>query len=299
MNIRRAAPRARAPSVIRAVCRFLACRLLVCWLPACWFLAVPWPALAGDLVIPGTGDSQAMLRALAEDFTAAHPHIRVFIPDSVGSSGGVKAVLDNDAPMARVARELSPDESGKGLRWRLFALGPVVVVANRPGCASVSLDYGQLKGIYDGSIRDYAQLGCAPGKMYPVMRERGDSSLGVLQRFVPGLKDIREPVGKVYYTTPETVDAIAGHPGALGFAPLAAVQGRGLDVLAVEGVEPTPDNVRSGAYAMTVPLALVYVGAPVPDARAFMHYLAGPEAAGTMARFGCVPASSMPQAPRP
>ncbi len=279
------------------VVALLCCLVLACALPSARAADETGEVAGGSgrpvLVIPGTGDSQAMLRAVAERFNAEQTAMEVVIPDSVGSSGGITALLADHAVLARVARELKPRERQAGLTWRLFARSPVVIVANLPkrpsGAPPYSLSSQQFVAIYEGRIRDLSAVGGPPGKMYPLMRERGDSSRSVLNRLLPGFADINKPVGKVYYTTPETVDAIATHPGALGFVPLAAVQGRGLTVFALDGVEPTPDNVRSGAYPLAAPQAMVYKGDPGPAARTFMEYLEGPEAAGIITRFGGIP----------
>lgn len=257
-----------------------------------WALAAgpAWSAdMAGTLVIPGTGDSQSVLRAMIPLFQAHYPGATLVIPDSVGSSGGIKAVVDGDAVLARVARPLKDSERLAGLEYRLFARSPVVFAANLPPDSKASLTMARIVDLYDGSIRDYADLGGGPGKVYVLMRERGDSSLAVLRREVPGFADIKDPVGKVYYTTPETVQALVDHPGALAYVPLAAVRGKGLTVLAVDGVEPTAANVRSGAYPLAVPLALIHKGEPGPLARAFIEFVTGAEAARGMKRFGCVP----------
>ena len=44
------------------------------------------------LTIPGTGDSQDVLRLLAERFQRDNPDVTVEIPDSVGSTGGIRLV---------------------------------------------------------------------------------------------------------------------------------------------------------------------------------------------------------------
>ncbi len=274
----------------------LAC-MLVFSAPA-WVGANDAPgAVSPTLTIPGTGDSQAMLRAMIPLFQARHPGVALVIPHTVGSSGGIKALIDGSAEVARVARPLKDEERSAGLETRLFARSPVVIAANLPAGTRLSLRLDQIVGIYDGSIRDYAQLGGPPGKIYTLTRERGDSCLSVLKRAVPGFKDIEEPVGKVYYTTQEVVRALVGHPGSLCYVPLASIRGTGLAVMAVDSVEPTTENVRSQAYPLAVPLGLTFKGRPSPLARAFLEFLEGPEAGRVMREFGCVPTGPEPGGP--
>ena len=52
------------------------------------------PALSIErLVIPGTGDSQKLLREAARYFEQKDPNVIIDIPESVGSVGGIKRVL--------------------------------------------------------------------------------------------------------------------------------------------------------------------------------------------------------------
>ena len=54
------------------------------------------PARAADappLVIVGTGDSEELLRILAARYMREFPETRIEVPDSIGTSGGIKAAL--------------------------------------------------------------------------------------------------------------------------------------------------------------------------------------------------------------
>lgn len=65
--------------------------LLVCGLLAWQIIGLA----AETLVIPGTGSCEAILQKLAGAFNAAHPGKEVIIPPSVGSKGGLRALLSD------------------------------------------------------------------------------------------------------------------------------------------------------------------------------------------------------------
>lgn len=100
--------------------------LLVLWIVSS---ALPVPA-AQTLVIPGSGDSQKLLRALVRAFEVSHPGTAIEIPESIGSSGGIKNVVTDNAELARVARPLNESERQAGLEYRAFAFSPVVFAAH-------------------------------------------------------------------------------------------------------------------------------------------------------------------------
>ena len=89
--------------------------------------ASPEEPHTGRLVIPGTGDSQSVLLLLAQRFEELHPGTTVIIPDSIGSGGGIRAVAEGTAVIARIARTLNEREREYGLTYRVFATSPAVV----------------------------------------------------------------------------------------------------------------------------------------------------------------------------
>ncbi len=64
----------------------------------------PQPEKFEIVTIPGSGDSQDLLRELARSYRAQYPDRDVVIPDSVSTDGGIKAVGTAASLIARVAR---------------------------------------------------------------------------------------------------------------------------------------------------------------------------------------------------
>lgn len=242
-------------------------------------------ALGESLTIAGTGDSQEVLRVLAEKFEEDHPQVDIIVPDSVGSSGGIKKVLDGKSRLARIARPLTEQEISLDLHAVLFARSPVVFVVH-PSVASVdNLSYAQVVAIYSGEIKNWQQLGGEDKTLYVVNREGGDSSRVVLERNIPGFKAIKNPAGKTFYTTPEAKEALIKYSDTIGYLPRAMLQGTNLRVLSLEYVAPTLNAVASGAYPLSVPLALVWKGTPTGNVQKFLDFLSEPDAKKIISEF--------------
>ena len=169
------------------------------------------------IIVGGTGDSQVLLRALARAFETTFEGSHIEVPDSIGSSGGMKALAAGKVDLARVARPLKEREKKADVTYHLFAKSPVVFVVHPSvtGCDNLATE--QLIGIYSGKFKNCEQVGAGHGKIYAVAREAGDSSLKVLNKQIPGFKDITQPKAKVIYSTPETVEALANHRNTFGF----------------------------------------------------------------------------------
>lgn len=242
-------------------------------------------ALSETLTIAGTGDSQILLRALAEKFEAEYPQVDVMVPDSVGSGGGIKAMMQGRSNLARVARGLTPEESSHELHYTLFAQSPVVFVVHPSVTGVENISYAQIVSIYSGQINNWQQLGGQDKKIYVVNREPGDSSRTILDQGIPGFKYIEPFVGKVFYSTPEAMEALVKYPDTIGYLPLAMVTGTKLRVLSIAHVEPTPQAVVTGAYPLSVPLALVSKKVRTDSEQKFLDFLPTTAAQEIIAEF--------------
>ena len=104
--------------------------------------------LAGEkIIIGGTGDSQELLRSLASAFEKSPGGGAIEVPDSIGSGGGIKALIAGKIDLARVARPLKEGEEKLGLVYLSFAMNPVVFVIH-PGLTGIdSITTEQIIGI--------------------------------------------------------------------------------------------------------------------------------------------------------
>lgn len=257
------------------------------------------PAAGGaeTLAIPGTGDSQTLLAVLAKGFEATHPGVRIQIPPSVGSIGGIQRVLAGETPLARTARPLSEQERQRGLKQLVFAHSPIVFAANlEPACVD-NLTAAQVVGIYSGQLTSWSQLGsCDKKKIYVANREDGDSSRRVLVDKVPGFADIQQFAGEIIYSTPENQAILEKYPQTIGYLPLANAIKSNLKFFRFEGTAATPAAVQQGEYRLSVPLGLVWHGELQGTAKAFVDFLLSEPGRQLLTENSAVPAALMPKA---
>lgn len=242
------------------------------------------------IVISGTGDSQELMRVLAEAFMKKHSDCEIEVPNSIGSSKGIKAVANGQIDLARVARLLKEDEKKLGLTYQLFARSPVVFAVH-PSVADINnITSEQIVGIYSGKITDWSQLGGKAGKIYPIARETGDSSLLVLNEKLPGFADVNNLAAKMVYLTPEAVAVLTGHERTIGYVPLPATMGTQLRILKVNGVYPSIENIRNGKYNLVASFGIVYKDKPKEPAQRFIDFLCSEEGHKIITAMGAVPA---------
>lgn len=257
-------------------------------------VAAAAPALAGgSLVIPGTGDSQELLQVLARAFERSHPGAKIEIPESIGSSGGIKNVIAGNAVLARVARPLKESERQAGLDYIFFAYSPIVFAAHLEDACVQSLSSAQVVDIYSGAISNWNQLGACPDHViYVANREPGDSSRSAISDYLPAFAAISEPAGETIYSTPETVGVLQRYPHTIAYVPLAALPDSTITVLALDGHAPTVANVQTGSYPLATPLGLTWKGRLPAAARSFVDFLFSPEGERLIRSKGLIPAKT-------
>jgi phosphate transport system substrate-binding protein len=244
------------------------------------------------ITIAGTGDSEALLQALAKACQNVLEGGTIEVPESVGSTGGIRALLAGKADLARVARGLSAEETKAGLTCKTFAKAPIVFVVHPSVTGIDNIVTKDIVGIYSGTITKWDTLGAKEGRIYPVIRESGDACLSVLNAQVPGFAAIQEPRAKVAYSTAEARNALVEHKNTFGFLSASVAAGTDLRVLSVDGVHPSVENVRNGTYTLVIPLGIVYRQEPTGLARRFVDFLDSKEAQAVISSMGAVPVGS-------
>lgn len=255
------------------------------------FIFVTSPALAThySFSVCGTGDSQILLEKLADSFQTTHPDISINIPDSVGSSGGIRKVESGECELGRVARNFNEKELKYNLKYQLFAYSAVVFIANE-NIVLDSISTGQITSIFSGRAANLENIGGRNAPIYIVKRERGDSSRTVLEKNIPALAKLPLWAGKTLYTTADAVKAVELHQNTISFAPLAMTEAQGVQILKYNGVEPSPQNIRSGKYPLVVHLGLVWKGDLAQPVQDFFDFVLSPSARKIISANGAVPA---------
>ncbi|MEW6657624.1 MAG: substrate-binding domain-containing protein [Thermodesulfobacteriota bacterium] len=247
---------------------------------------------ADTLEIPGTGACEVLLRAVARAFTAKYPDHQVLLPPSVGTSGGIRAVRQDQAVLARVAQSQQGDQTTQGLQYRVFAQDMTIFAVG--GKVTVKdLTSAQIVDVYTGKITDWRELGGDPGPIRLLARQPGDSNLKIIQENLPSFRNITyPPSAKVTHTDPKMLEMLQKYKYAIGWLTFSALKGAQTPVypLALDGIAPTPETARSGKYKFLGPYALVYKEERLNNlARLFLDFIFSKECQQLMEQYGVIP----------
>lgn len=225
---------------------------------------------AGPLVVPGTGDSQDVLRNLAKAYMEANPGKQVEVPDSTGSGGGMESAGKGTTELGRVAVTPSADDEKKygKLIYREFARAPVAFVAHA-GVGVKALTSKQACDLFSGKITSWKAVG---GPDLPVkVQKREGSNLKALQATVPCFKDLVFAAdAKLNEKNADLVESIKSIEGAIGFMPLPEAKLHSYAPIKLDG-----KDASAAAYPVVIPLGFVYAKEPTGDAKAFVDFVTG------------------------
>jgi phosphate transport system substrate-binding protein len=220
-------------------------------------LVPTWATAAAppDGAFPGAairvGGTGAGVDALAQVFAGdTGDRLALTVVPSLGSTGGIKALLAGVLDAALIARALKPEEEARGLRAVEVFRSPLVWAVS-PRTPAGALKSRDLIAIYDGQFKVWSD-GVA---VRPVLRPEGDTDHDAVQAWHPELcrvmtQALRRPGMRVALTDGEAVENIEQIAGAIGSATLGLVLQRrgGLRALEIDGVAPSVQALAAGRW---------------------------------------------------
>lgn len=236
---------------------------------------IPLPALAEPLRIGGSGTNLATMQLLGEAFSERNAGITISIPPSLGSGGGIKALIAGQLDLALTSRPLKSKEQQHPLRAYHYARTPLVFAVAKSNPVD-SITTSQLQKIYSGEHPYWPDNSVAK----PVLRPTNDSDTLMLKRYLPLLNSAMEQAYTrrglpVAISDQQGADQLETLNGAIGTSTLALIlaENRNLKALKLNGVEPSPSSIKAGQYLMVKDLYIVIADSSPDTARRFIDFL--------------------------
>ncbi len=232
-------------------------------------------AVADELRIGGTGAGLGTARLLGVAYTATHRDVSISVTSSLGSSGGIKAVMAGALDIALSARALNPNERAAGLAAYAYGETPLVWVTDAARSES-DIDTATLQALYRGETRRW-QDGQV---MRVVLRPAADSDTMLLRDYVPELREVVDqalanPGMPLAVSDQEAVQLVRQLPGGIVTSTLALLKTEQphLKALRFNEVEPTVANLTNRRYTMGKTLYMVVGAAPSETVLSFIQFL--------------------------
>jgi phosphate transport system substrate-binding protein len=238
------------------------------------------PAAAEGFTIGGSGAALGTMKLLATEFTASNPDVPITILPSLGSRGGIKAMLDGAIGLAVLSRPMNEEERKLGAVETEYARTPFVfAVSAKSGVFAITTR--ELADIYAGRMTTWPD----GSTVRVVLRPAGDIDSEMIRSISPDirrgvLEAERRPGVRFSVTDQDAANSIERIPGAIGAITLALVasENRPLRALRLDGKEPALKNAISGDYPYHKRLFLVTGGKRLPAVERFIAFVRTPPA---------------------
>ena len=228
---------------------------------AAYSLLLSTSALAENIYLTGSETVAAFLAEHQEDFESTYSH-KLHI-DKTGSSNGYKHVNEGGAFLGMASRPPKPVEKKKGLKLHKIGDDAAVFITHFYNkTRDITLD--QLRDLYSGNESNWQSVNTdmdQPVALFGPQTHHGTFSM-VTKRLGLQTEHIKH-VSKLAKYHRRTLKQVAIKPGSLGFISLAAWEKQiahyasRVNILEIDGVEPTRANVDNGSYSFRQPLYIV------------------------------------------
>ena len=245
---------------------------------------------ADRIRIGGSGGALATLQILADAFNKTRAPVSIVIVPSLGSGGGIQAVLAGAIDLAVISRPLKEPERGQGAVASDYARKPFVfatAVTTRASASGITLR--ELPGIYAGDTTTWPD-----GRVLRlVLRPAEDSDTALTKSLSPAMHRAVEAAQARAGLLIERTDQANAHslqtiPGALGTSTLAQIisEKLALQPLALDGVIPSLQTLDDGSYRYFKTFSFVSTPKASPLVQQFMAFVQSPAGRQILAKNG-------------
>jgi len=211
--------------------------------------------LSGSLRLAGSSSMERMISTLAEGFMEEYPNVVVTI-EYIGSAAGIGAVLNGSVDIGTSSRNLKEEETEKGAVAHLVALDGIAVCVD-PTNTVTRLTEQQVVDIYTGRITNWSELGGEDLPIVVIGHEAGSGTRTAFEELL-GIED-RCLYANELNSMGAVMARVALVPGAIGYLS-CEVADETVQILSLNGVEPTAETIENGTYPLCRPFLMVTRG---------------------------------------
>ncbi len=270
----------------------------------CLLTLLAAPALCAEadnvLRISGSTTVLPIAQRAAEYFMGLRPRAEVSV-SGTGSGEGLKALVEKAIDIATSSRDLKPEEVKRmaehGLRLVRHTIArDCLVVVVHPDNPVNNLTLAQLKGLYDGSIRNWKEVGGLDKQVVAINRDVSSGTFETWLEMVLKGAHFR-PDAQMQTSAGGVAYAVSSNRYAIGYIGLGYVSPR-VKVVDVEGVKPDLATVRSGQYPLSRELYVFTRTDPPQIATDFINFLTSPDGRKLVEKEGFLSVESTEAMPR-
>jgi len=249
-------------------------------------------AQAETLRIGGTGVALGGMTLLGAAFEEQNPGTEVVVLPSLGSSGGIKALIAGAIDLSVSSRPLKEAEEAKGVQGTLYATTPLALVTSANTNAD-AMTTDSLAKIYAGDLTEWSSGEPIRLVLRPMSETDTKIVGGLSDAVMQAIEAAHERPGLLKATNDqenaEMLERLAGSLGAVAMGQIATEK-RQLKILPLNGITPQPGVLSEQDTAFSKSLYIVKTESPSALAAKFFDFVFSEEAQSILVATDHMPA---------
>lgn len=244
------------------------------------------------VVIKGSTTVLPITLKAIEAYKKIMPKVSISIEGS-GSGNGIKSLLEGSCDLANSSRAMKKEELDKAAAAKIKVKEIVVaydmiVPIVHPTNPVANLTKEQLKGIYDGSISNWKEVGGEDMKIVVISRDTSSGTYEYWYEDVLKKADVRKDA-LLQASSGAVVNAVSNNRKTIGYVGFGYLSDsvKGLNV---NGVTATIENGKTFKYPISRQLFMyANTGTISKETKAFVDYLLGKDGQAIVKAAGFIP----------
>jgi phosphate transport system substrate-binding protein len=227
--------------------------------------------LSGSLVVSGSSAMQPLVAAAAEEFMTKNPNVDIQV-NAGGSGTGLSQVAEGSVQIGNsdvFAEEKEGIPADQLVDHKVAVVGMTAAVNPKVGIKDIKKE--DLIKVFSGKITNWKELGGKDQKIVLVNRPDSSGTRAIFNKFA---LDGATPTEGITEDSSNTVKKIINETdGAIGYLAFSYFTDDSVTPLAIDGVEPTAENVQSGNFPVWAYQHSYTKGEATDLAKAFLDYM--------------------------
>lgn len=236
-------------------------------------------AVSGSITGSGSSALLPLVKDAAEKFKANNKDVTITLNDG-GSGTGLKQVSDGSVDMGNsdvpAETKLDKAKAEKLVDHKVCVMTVATIVNKDVGVKNLTRQ--QLQDIFTAKVTNWKDVGGPDKPIVLVTRPKTSGTRALFKQYA--INGAEEADNKSLETDNSgiLIQSVAQNPGAIGYVALPyLINDKSVDVLSIDGVEPTLENTYSGKYAVWGYEHIYTSKEPKAAVKAFLEYIMGDE----------------------
>jgi phosphate transport system substrate-binding protein len=240
----------------------------------------------------------------AEAYMSDNKNVEIVVSGG-GSGTGISALINKQIDIADASRQIKPQELDAAkevgvnpVEWKV-ALDGISVIVNKANNIE-ELSYDQLRGLYNGSITNWSDVGGTSSTVVAYGRQSTSGTYVYFNEEVLKEDDYRSDMNQMAGNA-DIVEAVINDPNGIGYVGVAYAEARKdeLKIASVklskksESYQPTVNDIANGNYPISRYLYVYTDGTPDGAVKDYIKFMLSSEGQDIVGEIGYI---ALPQA---